>query len=158
MFGRSKEWTKSSGLRPRGNSRSEMSARVAASAVAVSATVCTSPSASRARARSRYSGRKSWPHCETQCASSTASRRTPAPCNASINPSIRSRSGETKSRRKLPWRMPRQVSRALDSDTDELRVPAETPKASICFTWSCISAIRGETTTVSDSSTRAGSW
>jgi hypothetical protein len=86
--------------------------------------------------------------------------------------------------------MPRQVSRALDSDTDELRVPAAMPKASICFTsretWrgirqgslrllfvsperllmdgliealqGCISAISGETTTVSDSSTRAGSW
>jgi|GEM_PF-6896732 len=67
MFGRSKEWTKIFGGRSCGNSRSAISARVAASAVAVSARVWTLPSAVRARAISRYSGRKSCPHCETQC-------------------------------------------------------------------------------------------
>ena len=36
----------------------------------------TPPSASRARRAARYSGRKSWPHWETQCASSIASRVT----------------------------------------------------------------------------------
>ena len=38
----------------------------------------TPPSVSRTPASGRYSGRKSWPHCEMQCASSMARRRTPA--------------------------------------------------------------------------------
>ena len=49
-----------------------MSARVAAVAVAVQAR--TGPAYhSRTLASSPYDGRKSWPHCEMQCASSTAS-------------------------------------------------------------------------------------
>ena len=43
------------------------------SAVAVKATVCTPPSAACTVPSAAYSGRKSWPHCEMQCASSTAS-------------------------------------------------------------------------------------
>jgi hypothetical protein len=74
-FGRSKLRTKVRG--GASNSLSTMSPRVGASAVAVSAMVCRRPPIWRARLPSvRYSGRKSWPHCETQCASSIAIRRT----------------------------------------------------------------------------------
>ena len=50
------------------------SSRTVAVAVAVSATMGTggAPSSSRTAPISRYDGRKSWPHCETQWASSTA--------------------------------------------------------------------------------------
>ena len=47
-------------------------ARVGASAVAVSAMRGTCGQRSCSTSSSRYSGRKSWPHCDTQCASSIA--------------------------------------------------------------------------------------
>ena len=46
--------------------------RVSASAVAVSAMRGTSGKRSASTDSAMYSGRKSWPHCETQCASSMA--------------------------------------------------------------------------------------
>ena len=55
-------------------SREAISRRVGRSAVAVSAIRGTSGQRSWSTASSRYSGRKSWPHCETQCASSIANR------------------------------------------------------------------------------------
>ena len=73
-FGRSNERTKTRGART--NSLSAISARVGLSAVAVTAIIWTSGSASATSRRRRYSGRKSWPHCETQCASSMARRST----------------------------------------------------------------------------------
>ncbi len=57
------------------NSRSAMSSRVGASAVAVTAIAERRRAPRAASRRRRYSGRKSWPHCETQCASSMAKRR-----------------------------------------------------------------------------------
>ena len=54
--------------------------------------------AGRAAARAAtYSGRKSWPHCETQCASSMANRARPCsrPCSRSRKPSVMSVSGAT---------------------------------------------------------------
>ncbi len=53
-----------------------MSRCVGASAVAVTATKGTPGKLSRRRPRSRYSGRKSWPHWEMQCASSMATMAT----------------------------------------------------------------------------------
>ncbi len=49
-----------------------ISSRVGASAVAVSAIRGTSGQRSRSSDSAPYSGRKSCPHCETQCASSIA--------------------------------------------------------------------------------------
>ncbi|GJE46093.1 hypothetical protein AEGHOMDF_5293 [Methylobacterium soli] len=51
-----------------------------------------------------------------------------------MQPSISSRSGETKSSRRSPERMRRQVSREAASGTVELRVAAARPKPSICCT------------------------
>ena len=53
-----------------------MSLRVGPSAVAVSAMRGTSGKRSCSTESCRYSGRKSWPHCETQCASSMAKSAT----------------------------------------------------------------------------------
>src|SRR5262245_12234486 len=53
---------------------STISALVGASAVAVRAMRGRSGNMSTRRASSRYSGRKSWPHCERQWASSIATR------------------------------------------------------------------------------------
>src|SRR6218665_92288 len=55
-------------------SRSMMSARVSASAVAVSAMRGTPGERWCSTVSARYSGRKSWPHWLTQCASSIANR------------------------------------------------------------------------------------
>ena len=53
-----------------------MSARVTSSAVAVSAMIGTLGKISRSRDSASYSGRNAGPHCEMQCASSIAIRRT----------------------------------------------------------------------------------
>ncbi len=156
MFGRSNECTTTRGRRS--NRRSTMSSRVAASAVAVKASVWMLPSTERARAISRYSGLKSCPHWETQWASSMASRRAPISRSRAASPCAKRRSGETNSRRSSLRRRSRQASSASSSLVAELRVAARTPKPHICWTWSRISAISGETTMVSAPSTIAGNW
>ena len=89
-FGRSNERTKICGWRT--NNFAAISARVGASAVAVTPIVWTPPSASATSRSRKYSGRKSWPHCETQCASSIARR--------SIETSLKA--ARTSSRKSLP--------------------------------------------------------
>ena len=69
-FGRSKLATKLGA--PASPRRSTISCRVASSAVAVSAIRGTPGKRSVSCDRPIYSGRKSWPHCDTQCASSIA--------------------------------------------------------------------------------------
>ena len=75
--------------------RRTISSRVCGSAVAVRAMRGTAGKRSCSSDSCRYSGRKSWPHCDTQCASSTAMsdgltfRRKPT-----ISP-VMSRSGAT---------------------------------------------------------------
>ena len=73
IFGRSKLATKLGA--PASPSRSTISRRVRSSAVAVSAMRGTSGKRSDITDRPIYSGRKSWPHCDTQCASSIANKR-----------------------------------------------------------------------------------
>ena len=63
--------------------------------VEVSAIIGTSGSASRSFASWRYSGRKSWPHSDTQCASSIAMQVTFHCFRFSTQPSSMSRSGAT---------------------------------------------------------------
>ena len=75
--------------------RSTISSRVAASAVAVSAMRGTSGSARAAATAGRYSGRKSWPHCETQCASSMANSAMRARSSSSRQRGVSRRSGAT---------------------------------------------------------------
>ena len=93
-FGRSKLLTNTRGGLE--NSLSTMSLRVGASAVAVKASVCSRPPICRATLPSvRYSGRKSWPHCETQCASSMAIIETSLSASISTVSGRASRSGAT---------------------------------------------------------------
>ena len=70
MFGRSKLLTNTRGASR--SSRATISARVGSVAVAVSAMRGTPGNHSLSTFKPRYSARKSWPHCDTQCASSMA--------------------------------------------------------------------------------------
>src|SRR5829696_8289997 len=119
MFGRSKLCTTTRGRFS--NRRSTTSSRVALSAVAVKASVWTSPRLERARAISRYSGRKSWPHCETQWASSMASRRAPTSLRRGASPWARRRSGETNRSRSSRLRNSRHAS-SVDEDRQEREI------------------------------------
>ena len=80
------------GLRPSRPSRAAISRRVGGSAVAVSAIRGTWRQRSR-NASWRYSGRKSWPHCDTQCASSIANSAIVSGSSQARKPSVSSRSG-----------------------------------------------------------------
>ena len=112
-----------------------------------------------ARRAARYSGRKSWPHCETQCASSMARRRDAGAAEA--RDEARRRRAAPARRRgggAAPRSMRRHAASLSPSSLCELSVAAATPRLRICPTWSRISAISGETTTVRPPSTIAGSW
>ncbi len=91
--GRAKESTKTAASCIR--SWAAMSARVRASAVAVTASRGTCGNTSANRPRLRYSGRKSWPHWLTQCASSTATTASLAWDSRSSIQGCISPSGET---------------------------------------------------------------
>ncbi len=93
-----------------------------------------------------YSGRKSWPHCDTQCASSIANRPIRARSSRSRKRGVIRRSGATYSRSSSPSRSARSVAAASAPDSVEFRYAARTPTSCIAATWSCISAISGETT------------
>ena len=127
-FGRSKPCMKMRGCRSN-RAAPAISPRVRASAVAVSAMVCTPPRRRRTSPRSAYSGRKSWPHCETQCASSMASRPTPARASHSsrrrVGEALRRDVEEPHASRRA--RRPRPARFSAGSFA-ELRLPASTPK------------------------------
>ena len=72
--------------RPSGPSSRAAPARrraIAGVAVAVSPRIGGRPSTCAARRSPRYDGRKSWPHCDTQCASSTQNSENFTPASAS---------------------------------------------------------------------------
>ena len=134
-----------------------MSLRVIFSAVAVSATTGVSGSFARKRPSCWYSGRKSCPHCDTQCASSIAIRLTFTPFSI-LSISESARSGETYSIFSIPF--PSIVATSFSSVLLRLlfRKAAGMPFARNASTWSFMSAMRGETTIVSPSSISAGTW
>ena len=70
-------------------SRSTISSRTGGAAVAVSASTGGRPSAWIAAPSRRYSGRKSWPHSDTQCASSTTNSEMSATDSSSITSAAR---------------------------------------------------------------------
>ena len=72
-----------------------MSSLTFGGAVAVSASTGGVPSARTASPRPRYAGRKSWPHCEMQCASSTTNSATRTAARRSRNRGSPRRSGVT---------------------------------------------------------------
>ena len=70
-----------------------MSSRTRGVAVAVSATQEAAGKAARTSASCRYSGRKSWPHWEMQCASSMAMQSTVSSARSARVRGARSASG-----------------------------------------------------------------
>ena len=135
-----------------------MSPRTRGVAVAVIASVGMPGSASRTVTRRRYSGRKSWPHSLMQWASSTASARTFQRASRARKSGSTRRSGATNRSRVRPFSRSASRRLASASSSDELSAVAATPAACSWSTWSFISAMSGETTTVRPSRTSAGSW
>ena len=135
-----------------------MSCRTRSVAVAVRAIIGTDGKSGRSWASWRYSGRKSWPHSLMQWASSTARRFTFQRRKSSRKPESMSRSGATYSRRYWPVWSPRSRARDSPGARDEFKNVAGTPPACKASTWSFISAIKGETTTVSPGRAMAGNW
>ena len=125
-----------------------ISARVCGSAVAVSAMRGTPGKRSCSSDSCRYSGRKSWPHCDTQCASSMANSAMRARSSSSrqrgVDAAARARRRAGRARRRAARARPRA---AAPASSVELRNAARTPSCCSAATWSCISAISGETTT-----------
>ena len=127
-----------------------MSSRTRSVAVAVSAMNGTSGKMLAQVARVwRYSGRKSWPHSLMQCASSTAMSRTFQRLQ------IFQKTGQHQPLRRgveqavfavVQTAQPRAAIRPAASE--EFRNVAAMPLACSASTWSFISAISGETTTV----------
>ena len=143
-----------------------MSARVWASAVAVSASRGTPAKRSCSTLRPRYSSRKSWPHWLTQCASSMANRlsswRSCSESSIARKRGVRMRSGAAYSSTSRPERSSRSMAEASWLSSVLFRKLACTPSSSSALTWSCISAISGDTTTVTPRPARwramAGTW
>ena len=113
----------------------------------VASTGTSSPRASSVRAMSRYSGRKSWPQSETQCASSTTTRpgEPSAGRSSSRKRSLASCSGVVKS-----------TSTAADSSASRMawrsavwsRRATRSPKRAAARSWSRISESSGLTSSV----------
>ena len=114
--------------RRRGRAATTISARVCGSAVAVSAMRGTPGKRSCSTESCRYSGRKSWPHCETQCASSMAKSASRARPRRSRQPRRQraARAPRTGDRAR-PRRAPARPSCASAALSAELRNAARTP-------------------------------
>lgn len=89
---------------------SRISSRTGGEAVAVRARVGGRPSRSSTAPRHRYSGRKSCPQAETQCASSTTKRETAARPSRSTTSSLANCSGARKTYSAPPCRTASQAS------------------------------------------------
>ena len=134
-----------------------MSLRVILSAVAVSATMGTSGKNLRSDLSWVYSGRKSCPHCEMQCASSMAnSEILMSRSRKLISPS--SRSGEMYSSFTFPCRQACFSCRLVVSSLALLMAYAGMPFACSASTWSFIREMRGDMTMAVPSVISAGSW
>ena len=144
-----------------GNSCAAMSARVVASAVAVKATTWTG--AERVADARRAGGIPGGNH--GPIARRSAPRRWRGAGRRALaqprdrSPFIASRSGERKSRRSSPASSRPPAPRGLVSAGRASSASRPRRRARrAARTWSRISAISGETTTVSPPSTTAGSW
>ncbi len=135
-----------------------MSSTTGGVAVAVSASTPGRPSASTAVPISRKAGRKSKPHCDRQCASSTTSNSTGRAPSAAMNPAFANCSGVENTIRARP---PSIASRAAASSlADRLlcSATASMPNSASASHWSFISAISGEITSVRPAISTAGNW
>ena len=155
MFGRSKPRTSTTGSRS--PSRSTISSRTGGAAVAVSATIVGRPSASAAAPRRRYSGRKSCPHSEMQCASSTTSSDGWATASSSSTSGLASCSGARKTNSSASSASSASAASRSAARTVELSCAAppaaRARRSSTCSRWSAIS---GDTTTVAPGRQQAG--
>ena len=134
-----------------------MSARTRSVAVAVSAISGVSGNRSRSSASCRYSGRKSCPQSLMQCASSIANIATFHEASRARNCACISRSGATYSSRNSPRSRPAITCCACAHGSVEFSIATAIPCRRSESTWSFISAISGDTTTVSPGRTSAGS-
>ncbi len=132
---------------------------VSRSAVAVSAMRGTAGNCSCSTESWMYSGRKSWPHCETQCASSMAKSATFTRAQQ-----IEEARGQQPLRRHIeqlqgaPAQLPLDLAHFVEESGWNSSTAAATPICCRAATWSCISAIRGETTMPTPSRSMAGIW
>ena len=135
-----------------------MSWRTALSAVAVRAITGTSGNCSFSRCSCPYSGRKWCPQLLTQCASSMAISDSGRCGSVWKNEGPSTVSGETYSSFRLPSASCRFTARSSSGERLLFRYAAAMPLACNACTWSFISAIRGEITSVRPSSANAGTW
>ena len=128
-------------------------------AVAVDARMASAPSQRAASASRKYSGRKSCPHWDTQCASSTTNRPIRALRSRSRKPGEANRSGATYNSRTWPDSA-RSTARRFVAESCWALTSATRPGAtrSSAWTWSCISDTSGDTTSVRSRRMSAGSW
>ena len=125
-----------------------MSSPIAGVAVAVRPRIGGRPSTSAARRSPRYDGRKSWPHCDTQCASSTQNSENFTPASASCTVGVLTDSGVIITSLILPSRTAaRSAARSFAVRVESMRTTA-TPAAFSLRNWSSISASSGDTTRV----------
>ena len=125
-----------------------MSSLTASVAVAVRASTRGRSRRASAGPISRNAGRKSWPHCEMQCASSITSRLTVAAASLSRNSGSASRSGVVKTIFASPAAIARSAASISAAGSALFSCQAATPSSRSLSHWSFISAISGETTTV----------
>ena len=156
MLGRSNPATKTCGLFWK--IFSIMSLRVALSAVAVSPIVCTMDNSFRKWPNSKYSFLKSCPHWDTQWASSMAKREMFLFFNSSIVSCLTSLSGAAYNIFSSFVSSILSVLRFSWKVLEEFKLAALMPKSCSWATCDCISAIKGETTTVMPLNIKAGSW
>ena len=145
-FGRSKPVTWIFGVRS--PSMRTISLRTLGVAVAVRAMVAGDPICSRTSPRRMYSVRKSCPQKLRQCASSITSRFG---LSCGINrwkDAAAKRSGARYSKPVKPFLSCARTSDCSDPDCELFRSNTGTPNSCSCRTWSAISEISGETTTV----------
>ncbi len=93
-----------------------------------------------------------------QCASSIAKVRTPICFTRLRNPAVAMRSGEANTSRDSPAHAARSASRSSSGDIALLSCTAEIPLARKPSTWSFMSEINGEMTTVVSPRKTAGAW
>ena len=124
-----------------------MSSRVRASAVAVTARRGTWGKTSASRPSMRYSGRKSWPHWLTQCASSIATRASGRRDSRSSIAGLHQAFGrQVEQVQRRLRRSAARCRRAGSGSVLESSLSAATPDCCSAATWSAISAISGEMT------------
>ena len=132
-----------------------MSSLVSLSAVAVNAIIHACGKSSCKFPNWVYSGRKSCPHCEIQCASSIANKGTRKFCRIQ-GISLCRRSGEIYRIFSRPDFACARILKFSSSLLLLLRAAAAMPLAFKASTWSFIKEISGDTTTVVPSRIKAG--